>query len=1044
MSAQEPNRPNSIYTRSAKASDSLPAAIRLAINANQPTSEEKPEKSIDSDRSARKGLNIGVKATLLATLFGVIPVIAVGWLAYGAADDAITQQIAREKITEANQLSDQLSRFLQERLVNLRTVANVVDAVASDADLAALNDNTASRSPIVTQSLADELTTFAQDYRTYSNITLYDLRGRVLVQSRGSAAELNQGAFPYFQQVLKTNQAAISEPIESKSTDGSKRLAIYVAAPVQNEAGDRIAVVAGKIPVEFVGNAILRASRSQEGQTYRLVDGAGRMFQSVPNTNGMLLGSALAEVLPVFPEVNAQRQQQAWLTAQQLHTYAPVKGIENLNWSVVTSTEAAVAFVAQRRLLEAIVLGTVLTALAAAVVGALLAERVTRPILRVTRTVEKLGQGELETRLPVRGNDELATLGANVNQMAAQIQTLLGTLQQNADRVQHYNTIIAALSRHESLAQGDLLQAAQIFAETTAETLDIERVSIWLYNTERSQLTCLDLYQHTIDQHSSGVTLQTTAFPSYFAALNHEDAINANDAQTDPRTIEMASYLIPLNIVSLLAFPIQVAGRTIGVVCCEQVGTQRQWQPEEQTFVYSIASLVALALESETLQTEVAHLLDIVSAVEDGDLTVQAQVSDRSTGLVADTFNRLLERLSQVLNQVLNAAHQVSVGVNQQQQLAGTVALNAQQQAEAVSQVLHLTDQVEQSAQASATQVNTASQSLRTVAATVTQGQDAITTLTQGIQILQEGSDRITQRMKALGEFVGLADQFVQDQGQIAFVTQTLALNASLVAARASEQHDPRQFIVVAREFDSIANQVNKLAQQTNEGLVTLEQRSAQIHSVVSAIDADVQGLGQLVRGFTQGVDQSNQVFSNVQTITGEAVQAGEAVSQISQNIMTAAQSTATVMRDIAQLAAKTADLTQVSREQSDRIDFLSTQLLQNVQFFQLPAAETDQTVVEERIDLSQIAATTVNIPSENISSENIPSESLSSENVQLESQQPEITQPEIMQPENPPFEPVQLETMPAENGAVNPSVFLFPSSHTSLTDPPHRPSTNN
>lgn len=1040
MSAQEPNIPDSPYTSSAKASDSLPAATKMAINANQPASGEQPEKSIDSDRSSKKGLNIGVKATILATIFGVIPVIAVGWLAYRSADNAITQQIAREKITEANQLSDQLSRFLQERLVNLRTVANVVDAVASDADLAALNNNTASRSPIVTQALSDELTTFAQDYRTYSNITLYDLRGRVLVQSRGSAAELNQGAFPYFQQVLKTNQAAISEPIESKSIDGSKRLAIYVAAPVQNAAGDRVAVVAGKIPVEFVGNAILRASRSQEGQTYRLVDSAGRMFQSVPNADGTLLGSALAEVLPVFPEVNAQRQQQAWLTAQQLHAYAPVKGIETLNWSVVTSTEAAFAFVAQQRLLEAIVLGTVLTALAAAVAGALLADRVTRPILRVTRTVEKLGQGELETRLPVRGNDELATLGFNVNQMAAQIQMLLGTLQQNADRVQHYNTIIAALSRHESLTQGDLLKAAQIFAETTAATLEIERVSIWLYNTERSQLTCLDLYQRTADQHSSSVMLQITDFPSYFAALNHEDAIEANDAQTDPRTIEMAeSYLIPLNIVSRLDFPIQVAGHTVGVICCEQVGTQRQWQPEEQTFVYSIASLVALALESETLQTEVAHLLDVVSAVEDGDLTVQAQVSDRSTGLVADTFNRLLERLSQVLNQVLNAADQVSVGMNQQRQLAGTVALNAQQQAEAVSQVLHLTDQVEQSAQASATQVNTASQSLRTVAATVTQGQDAITTLTQGIQILQEGSDRITQRMKALGEFVGLADQFVQDQGQIAFITQTLALNASLVAARASEQRDPRQFIVVAREFDSIANQVNKLAQQTNEGLVALEQRSAQIHSVVSAIDADVQGLGQLVRGFMQGVDQSNQVFSNVQTITGEAVQAGEAVSQISQNIVTAAQSTTTVMRDIAQLAAKTADLTQVSRKQSDRIDFLSTQLLQNVQFFQLPASETDLTVAEERIDLSQIAATTVNIPSENIPSESLSSESLPSENVQLESKQTEITQPE-----NSPLEPVQLETMPAENGAANPSVFLFPSSQTSLTDTSHHASTNN
>jgi len=970
------------------------------------------------DRLRGKGLNLGVKTTILATILGVLPVIAVGWLAYRSADNSITQQIALEKISEVSRLSDQLSQFLQERLANVKTVSSVVTALTSDADLSRLNstnsnDNSESRRAVA-QALADEFTTFAQDYRTYANIALYDLRGQVVVQSRGSATELNQSAFPYFQQALQTGQPTISEPIESESIDGSKRLAIYVASPIVNETGATIAIVAGKIPVEFVGNAILRAASSQDGEIYRLVDSAGRIFQNFPNTDGTPLSKPIAEVLPVFPEVSAQRQQQAWLTTQQLHAYAPIKGIENLNWSIVTSTETAFAFVAQQRVLEAIALGTTLTALAAAVVGALLAELVTRPILRVTRTVEQLGQGDLGIRVPVTGDDELARLGVNVNQMAGRIQTLLKTLQQNTDRAQYHNAVIAELSRHEALLQGDLLQSAKAFLETTAETLAVERVSVWLYNSPQSQLTCLDLYERTTRQHTSGLALRVADFPSYFNALNQDGFINASDVQTDERTIEMAnSYLIPLNIVSMLDFPIQVAGQTVGVICCEQVGTRREWQPEEQTFLYSIASLVSLALESDTMQTEVGHLLDVVSSVEDGDLTVQAQVSDRSTGLVADTFNRLLERLSQVLNQVLDAAYQVSQAMNQQQSLSETIAENAQQQAEAVNEVLHLTEKVEHAAQDSTMQVNKASESLRTVASTVAQGQDAIAALTQGIQILQEGSDRITQQMKTLGEFVGLADQFVQDQGQIAFITQTLALNASLVAARASEQRDPGQFIVVAREFDSIANQVNKLAQQTNEGLITLEQRSAQIHTVVSAIDADVQGLGQLVRGFTQGVDQSNQVFSNVQTMTGEAVAAGESVVQISQSIVSAAQSTASVIRDIAQLAAKTADLTQISRQQSDRIDALSTQLLHNVQFFQLPTSDVELTVVEERIDLSQepgtqaTQTTTVSVPSHAVS--DIQPEESAIESVSIKDTQAEDTQAEDTQAEDTPTQDLSL-----------------------------------
>jgi methyl-accepting chemotaxis protein PixJ len=347
--------------------------------------------------------------------------------------------------------------------------------------------------------------------------------------------------------------------------------------------------------------------------------------------------------------------------------------------------------------------------------------------------------------------------------------------------------------------------------------------------------------------------------------------------------------------------------------------------------------------ESEALQVEVGHILDVVSAVEDGDLTVEAEVSDRATGLVADTLNRLIEQLGQTLTQVFTAAQQVSDGSANLEELAKTVAANAEQQAQAVANVLKRTEQVEASAESSVAQVNISNQSLLNVQSTVEAGQSSIETMNQGIGVLQQGTDRIVQRMKTLGEFVGLADQFVQEQNQIASLTQVLALNATLVAARAAEQRDPRQFLVVAREFEAIAAQVSDLAQQTNDGLNGLQQRTSQIHSVVSAIDTEVQGLGSLVSSFTEGVDQSNQVFSSVQTTTSNVVQAGQAVSTSNQEIVKAAQATATAMRDIADLAERTAQLTQTSQSQSEQMEALSKQLLDSIQFFRLPGIAAPQ-----------------------------------------------------------------------------------------------------
>ena len=341
--------------------------------------------------------------------------------------------------------------------------------------------------------------------------------------------------------------------------------------------------------------------------------------------------------------------------------------------------------------------------------------------------------------------------------------------------------------------------------------------------------------------------------------------------------------------------------------------------------------------ENEVLQTDVSHILDIVSAVEAGDLTVEAQVSDRATGLVADTLNRLIEELGQTLAQVFNAAQNVSQGATSLEELAKTVASNAQEQAQEAAQVLNLTQYVETQANSSALQVKQANQSLLQMHSLVEQGQTEIDSMNQGIGVLQQGTDRMVQHMEALGDFVSLADQFAQEQTQIASLTQTLAMSATLLSARAAEQKDPRQFLGLAREFGTIAEQVKTLANQTNDSLGSLQKRTQRVQAVVYLINGDVKNLAGLVSEFTTNVEQSNQVFSNVRAATGQVVQVGEAVAQSNQEIMNAAQSTASAMHDITALAIRTAQLTGQTQRQTESMEIMSGRLLNSIRFFQFP-----------------------------------------------------------------------------------------------------------
>ena len=340
--------------------------------------------------------------------------------------------------------------------------------------------------------------------------------------------------------------------------------------------------------------------------------------------------------------------------------------------------------------------------------------------------------------------------------------------------------------------------------------------------------------------------------------------------------------------------------------------------------------------ENEVLMADVTDILEIVSEIEQGNLTVEAQVNDRATGLVADTLNRLLEALTRIIAQVLQTAEKVTEKTGELEHLALATAQQAQQQTESVMEVQVLMNSVNETSQNTARQAYAASEAVQQTREAVTQGQQEMHAMTTGIAALQEGKEQIVKRTETLTDFVELAAQFSRDQKRVAALTRVLALNASTIASRASQQQDPDQFTSVAREFETIASQVNDLAVQTNQNLLLLQQRTEQIQTVVSGLNQDVQQIEQLVNGFTLGVGQSRQVFENIKAVTEQLVNVEQEVTNSSQNIAKSARETLKAIQDIATVAAQTEQQASVTREESGSMEQLASSLLELVKFFQI------------------------------------------------------------------------------------------------------------
>jgi PAS domain S-box-containing protein len=189
--------------------------------------------------------------------------------------------------------------------------------------------------------------------------------------------------------------------------------------------------------------------------------------------------------------------------------------------------------------------------------------------------------------------------------LIAQIQditerkTAEATLRERERRIRRHQEGLMALAKCESLYTGDLKSALQNITQIAAIALRVERASIWFFNDDRSKLRCADLYEFSTLQHTSDAEIDGTNYPLYFAALESDSIIAADDAHTDAQTQEFsAAYLTRLGITSMLDVPIRVAGETIGVICQEHIGSARTWALEEQNFASYLAYMASLAIES--------------------------------------------------------------------------------------------------------------------------------------------------------------------------------------------------------------------------------------------------------------------------------------------------------------------------------------------------------------------------------------------------------------------------------------------------------------
>lgn len=340
-------------------------------------------------------------------------------------------------------------------------------------------------------------------------------------------------------------------------------------------------------------------------------------------------------------------------------------------------------------------------------------------------------------------------------------------------------------------------------------------------------------------------------------------------------------------------------------------------------------NLVQSREERDLMQKSIMKLLDEISGVAEGDLTVEAEVTADMTGALADSFNFMIAELRSLIGQVQGTTRKVSSSLGELRSFTATLAAGSESQA---AQVVEASAAIEEMA----TSINQVSENASSSAAVAEQARQnaeqgalAVSRTIDGMKAVREQVQETAKRIKRLGESSQEIGEIVELIGDIADRTSILALNASIQAAMAGEAG--RGFGVVAEEVERLADRATEATKKASMLVKTTQSETAEVMAAMEDTTREVVTRSAIA-------NEAGVALKEIQGVSNRLAELIQAISDAAQQQARGSESIARSMTTMSSVTRTTASSSKETATAIGSLAAIADHLNGSVTRFKLPA----------------------------------------------------------------------------------------------------------